>query len=95
MKAITFFILMAAASTAFANDGKEAPSFTVQEQAIVSTELLVLRFKNIEGEDSVPQVEPQPVAPLSLLWDWNAKEEKPQIYRPFILIKQENIKKNP
>tara|TARA_E500000331_G_scaffold295952_1_gene294402 strand:- start:825 stop:1091 length:267 start_codon:yes stop_codon:yes gene_type:complete len=88
MKAITFIILMAVTSTALANDGIKIPNFaTQQEPAIVSTELIVLRFKNLEAQES-PQEQPKLVAPLSLLWDWSKKEEGPQIYRPFILIKE-------
>jgi len=65
-----------------------------QQQSIVSTELVLIRLKEpapetVEAEVTVPPLVP----PMTLLW--NHSQVSPQVRHPFILIKKENIKKNP
>lgn len=101
MKTTTALLCLMITTTAAAGDKQPhttqpAPPDLVlnQQESIVSTELLMIRLREPtpEGED-VGAALPPLVPPATLLW--NQARVNPQVHLPFVLIKKENIKKNP
>ncbi len=102
MRTTAALLCLMIATSAAANDSQPELEQTVarpdlilnQQESIVSTEFIVFRLPQPVGEQEEPPADDVLlVPPMTLIW--NRAAMNPQVRHPFMLIKKENIKKNP
>ena len=99
MRTTAAILCLMIATSAAANDNVSEPEQVVtrpdlilnQQESIVTTEFIVFRLPQPAGEQEADDA--LLVPPMTLIW--NRAASNPEVRHPFMLIKKENIKKNP